>query len=51
MTKEEIARMLADQDSQALEFWTYPDHQWQDQFQSHWIWTNVSPEAADAWEA
>jgi beta-xylosidase len=53
MTKTQIARMLADQDTKvkALGFWAYPDYEWQDQFQSHWAANNVSPESADAWEA
>ena len=53
ITNEEIARMLVDQDEKvkALNFWAYPDNDWQDQFQSHWIANNVSPQAADAWEA
>ena len=53
ITNEEIARMLVDQDEKvkALNFWAYPDNDWQDRFQSHWIANNVSSLAADAWEA
>ena len=52
ITETQIARMLADQDTKvkALGFWAYPDHEWQDQFQSHWAANNVSPESADVWE-
>ena len=52
ITETQIARMLVDQDAKvkALGFWDYPDHEWQDRFQSHWIANNVSPQAADAWE-
>jgi len=50
ITETQIARMLADQDTKvkALGFWAYPDHEWQDQFQTNWIANNVNPEAADA---
>jgi len=50
MTKTQIARMLADQDTKvkALGFWAYPDHEWQDQFQTNWIANNVNPEDLEA---
>lgn len=38
LTRTEIAELRAAQDEAAQLYWAYPDAQWQEDFQQHWLW-------------